>query len=140
MVYTWSFAAAKPSFRCKLSNTDTVFNNNITVLLNQSRPDEAYCKAHMTISVEECQRCYKTIVSEMGVIKVEPCKEFIFDRKYHQYTLVEEVCIFIMNNKTFQLIFLLVVNGMRSNYIPFNGTKYIFYRIYVWINRFWNLC
>lgn len=92
MVYTWSFAAGKPSFRCKLSDNDTVFDSYTPGLLNQSRPDEAYCKANMKISVKECQQCYVKTISSMGTTEVEPCKEFVFDRKYYQYTLVEEVC------------------------------------------------
>ncbi|CAF1313314.1 unnamed protein product [Rotaria sordida] len=90
MVYTWSFTAAKPSFRCKLFDNDTIFNNDIPSLINQSQPDETYCKTNMKISVGECQRCYRKVVSETGTTHIEPCKEFVFDRKYYQYTLVEE--------------------------------------------------
>jgi hypothetical protein len=93
MVYTWTFAAAKPSFRCKLSENDTIFNSDIPTLLNDSQPDEAYCKANMKISVKECQRCFIKTTSSIGRTQIEPCKEFVFDRKYHEYTLVEEVCI-----------------------------------------------
>jgi hypothetical protein len=93
MVYTWSFTAGQASFRCKLYDNDTNFNNDIRYLLNQSQPDELYCKTNMRISVKECQRCYKKTISTMGIIQVEPCKEFVFDRKYYQYTLVEEVCV-----------------------------------------------
>ncbi len=96
MVYTWSFAAGKPSFRCKLYDNDTIFNSNIPALFNESQPDEAYCKAHMKISVKECQRCYTKKISAMGTTQIESCKEFVFDRKYYEYTLVEEVCILSM--------------------------------------------
>ena len=98
MVYTWSFAAAKPSFRCKFSDDDTSFGTNMSLLFNDSRPDEAYCKANMKISVKECRRCYRKTILETGQVQVVPCKEFIFDRTYYQYTLVEEVCIFQMKN------------------------------------------
>lgn len=91
MVYTWSFTAAKPSFRCKMSSNDTDFNSDISVLFNQSQPDETYCKASMKISIKECQRCYRRTISETGITQIEACREFIFDRKYYQYTLVEEV-------------------------------------------------
>jgi hypothetical protein len=87
MVYTWTFAAATPSFRCKLSENDSMFNNNVSILFNRSQPDEVYCKANMKISVKECQRCYM----KTGIAQIEPCEDYIFDRKYHQYTLVEEV-------------------------------------------------
>jgi hypothetical protein len=114
MVYTWTFTAAKPSFRCKLFANDTIFNSNVSALLNQSQPDESYCQANMKISVKECQRCYKKTVSQMGIVEIEPCKEFVFDRKYYQYTLVEEVCIFLENKRQriFEFIFLLVVDGL----------------------------
>jgi hypothetical protein len=96
MVYTWSFAAATPSFRCKLNENDSVFNNHIPIYYNRSQPDEAYCKANMKISVKECQRCYMKTISKMGTTQIQPCEDYIFDRKYHQYTLVEEVEIFII--------------------------------------------
>jgi len=98
MVYTWSFTAGKPSFRCKLYDNDTIFNNKIPSLLNESQPDEAYCKANMKISVKECQRCYIKRNSSMGITQVEACKEFVFDRKHYDYTLVEEVCVFVYEN------------------------------------------
>jgi hypothetical protein len=101
MVYTWSFAAGKPSFRCKLYDNDTVFNHYNPVLFNQSEPDQAYCKANMKISVKECQRCYKKINSTIGITQIEACREFVFDRKYYQYTLVEEVCILFFKAKYF---------------------------------------
>lgn len=47
----------------------------------------------MKTSVSECQRCYIKRISPMGITQIEVCKEFVFDRKYYDYTLVEEVCI-----------------------------------------------
>ena len=96
MVYTWSFAAGKPSFRCKLSDNDTVFDRYNPILFNQSQLDTEYCKANMKISVKECQRCYKRINSTFGVTQIEACQDFVFDRTHYQYTLVEEVRIFIL--------------------------------------------
>ncbi len=78
MVYTWSFAAATPSFQCKL-------------FYNQSQPDEAYCRANMKISVKECQRCYMKTTSKTGMTEIRSCDDYSFDRTYHQYTLTEEV-------------------------------------------------
>ena len=65
MVYTWSFAAATPSFRCKL-NLKMILSliDHISIQYNRSQPDEAYCKANMKISVKECQRCYMKTKSE----------------------------------------------------------------------------
>jgi len=91
MVYTWSFAAATPSFRCKLYENDSVFNNNVSIFYNRSQPDEDYCKANLKISVKECQRCYMKTISKTGIAQIQSCEEYVFDRTYHQYTLVEEV-------------------------------------------------
>jgi hypothetical protein len=95
MVYTWSFAAATPSFRCKLYGNDSVFDRHLSLLSNQSQPDEAYCKANMKISVKECQRCYMKTISNRGIVQLQPCDDYVFDRKYHEYTLVEEVSVFL---------------------------------------------
>ncbi|CAF1451803.1 unnamed protein product, partial [Didymodactylos carnosus] len=91
VVYTWSFAAATPSFRCKLYENDNVYDTNVTVLFNRSQPDEAYCKTHMKISVKECQRCYMKTKSSRGTVEIEACENYVFDRTYHDYTLVEEL-------------------------------------------------
>jgi hypothetical protein len=104
MVYTWSFAAATPSFRCKLSENDFTFDRNVSIEYNRTQPDEAYCKANMKISVKECQRCYMRTISETGVAQTQPCDDYVFDRKYHKYTLVEEVCIFVIEIQKFQSI------------------------------------
>ncbi|CAF1160979.1 unnamed protein product [Adineta steineri] len=91
MVYTWSFAAATPSFRCKLYDNDADFNiRQSSLSYNQSQPDEAYCKANMKISVKECQRCYMKTISNTGMEKIQPCNNYVFDQKYYDYTLVEE--------------------------------------------------
>ena len=99
MVYTWSFAAATPSFRCKLYENDSIFDNHVSIVSNRSQPDEEYCKANMKISVKECQRCYMKTISKMRQAQIQSCEDYVFDRKYHQYTLVEEVCVFIMKYK-----------------------------------------
>jgi hypothetical protein len=111
MVYTWSFAAATPSFRCKLSENDTDFNNRLPILSNRNQPDEASCKSHMKISVKECQRCYMSTISQTGTTEMQPCQGYVFDRKYHQYTLVEEVCFFQITIQIFRIMFL-VVDGL----------------------------
>ena len=94
MVYTWSFAAATPSFRCKLSEQDASFNGRlISSLSNRTQPDEAFCKANVKVSVAECQRCYMKTASPAGSMELQPCEAYVFDRTYHQYTLVEEASI-----------------------------------------------
>ncbi|CAF1392284.1 unnamed protein product [Rotaria sp. Silwood1] len=131
MVYTWSFTAAKPSFRCKLADNDTIFNSDIPDLFNQSQPDETYCKANMKISVKECQRCYRKIISEIGTIQIEPCKEFVFDRKYYQDTLVEEwlmVCDRTIFRSIVQNIFFIVTElvGPKNKFLTAISAKYFF--------------
>lgn len=139
MVYTWSFAAGKPSFRCKFYDNDTVFDHYNPVLFNQSQPDTAYCKANMKISVKECQRCYQKTNSTLGITQIEACQEFVFDRKYYQYTLVEEVRISYFVKEIFNLFLLLVVNGLRSNSISFRCTKSFFCGLYGRIDLLRNL-
>ncbi|CAF0924379.1 unnamed protein product [Rotaria sp. Silwood1] len=63
MVYTWSFAAATPLFRCKLYENDTVYDNHVPLFYNRSQPDESYCKVNMKISIKECHRCYMKTIS-----------------------------------------------------------------------------
>ncbi len=112
MVYTWSFAAATPSFRCKLHENDNVYSTNVSILFNRSQPDETYCKTHMKISVQECQRCYMTAKSNMGTIDIEPCENYVFDRTYYDYTLVEEVCIVEVELSKIELFyFCLLISG-----------------------------
>jgi hypothetical protein len=102
MVYTWSFAAATPSFRCKLDGNDSAFDRNLSIQYDRSQPDEAYCKANMKVSVKECQRCYMKTISKTGIAQIQPCEDYVFDRKYHQYTLVEEVRVFVIELQKFQ--------------------------------------
>jgi hypothetical protein len=103
VVYTWSFTAATPSFRCKLNENDKIYSMNVSNIFNWSQPDEAYCKANMKISVKECQRCY------IKTTEIEACKSYVFDQTYYDYTLVEEVC----NDqiKVNSLIYFLLLSG-----------------------------
>ena len=140
MVYTWSFAAGKASFRCKLTDNDTEYDGFSPVLFNQSQPDERYCKTNVKISVKECQRCYIKTISSMNITEVEACKEFLFDRKYYQYTLVEEVRSQIFEENHFSFILFLVEYGLRSNCISFSSTKYLLYWLYGWIDLFRDRC
>ncbi|CAF4494830.1 unnamed protein product [Rotaria socialis] len=77
MVYTWSFTAAKPTFRCRLSENDIEFNSNSSFLFNQSQPDETYCTANMKISVKECQRCYRKTISDRGTAQIQALTELV---------------------------------------------------------------
>jgi len=97
MVYTWTFTAATPSFRCRLS-----VDNTSNELLYRYTPSESQCREYKKqISIRECQRCYQSTNKSNyynendGPLKA--CTSFIFDRTYYQSTLVEEVCFFIKN-------------------------------------------
>ncbi|CAF0776156.1 unnamed protein product [Adineta steineri] len=135
MVYTWSFAAAIPSFRCALSENDTVFNRNISIQYDRSQPDEDYCKANMKISVKECQRCYMKTISQTGIVQLQPCEGYVFDRKYHQYTLVEEwlmVCDRTIFRSAVQNLFFvgymvgsIFFGIMADNYLVYTISRFI---------------
>ena len=77
LVYTWSFTAATPSFRCR-TPLDA---------LHQYVPSASQCSAYQKqISVAECQRCFQISNATM-----QACTSFVFDRTHYQSTLVEEV-------------------------------------------------
>lgn len=93
MVYSWSFSAATPSFRCRtpLENSSRLLiPENI---LRQFQPSESQCRQYQKqISLSECQRCFQ--VDPRNLTHEEPltpCKSFVFDRTFYQSTLVEEV-------------------------------------------------
>ena len=95
MVYTWTFTAAIPSFRCRTS----IDGNDMS---NRSLPSQSQCREYKKqISVRECQRCYQIrsdtddFNDKDGPLKA--CTDFVFDRTYYQSTLVEEVCLQSMN-------------------------------------------
>ncbi len=91
MVYSWSFTAATPSFRCR-PPVDGLPSVAVTDdILRRYMPSESQCREYQSrISIRECQRCfYQTNQSEDG--KMQACTNFIFDRTYYQSTLVEEV-------------------------------------------------
>ena len=135
MVYTWSFAAATPSFRCKLSDNDVTYSGQLLTSYNRSQPDETYCKAHMKISVKECQRCYMKTTSNDGSAQIQPCNDYVFDRKYHQYTLVEEVCI-MLNLKNYSSKIVISYSGQWSVIGLFFVQQYrIYSSLVTWLDR-----
>lgn len=94
MVYTWTFTAATPSFRCRTSIDDDISGNEISY---RYIPNESQCREYKKqISISECQRCYhirnKTSELDGNEGPLKACKSFVFDRTYYQSTLVEEVC------------------------------------------------
>jgi len=97
MVYTWSFTAAIPDFRCQqpLESLDT-YNDKSNELFNKTyRPTEDECTFYQkTISFKECQRCYrKSNLSNNSsrINQLQTCDNYVFDRSIYKNTLVEEV-------------------------------------------------
>ncbi|CAF3321048.1 unnamed protein product [Rotaria sp. Silwood2] len=112
MVYTWSFTAATPSFRCQTSIDDISEILPTDEILQRYKPSEFQCRQHQSqISLAECQRCYQlTNESDYNDTHMKPCTQFIFDRTYYQSTLVEEwhmVCNRVSLKSFVQMIFFL---------------------------------
>ncbi|CAF1061135.1 unnamed protein product [Adineta ricciae] len=113
MVYTWTFTAATPSFRCQLSSEDDPNNDFTQHVLARHVPSETQCREYKsTISVQECQRCYlstnKSYHDESNGNTLKACTSFSFDRTYYESTLVEEwsmVCDRVSWKSLSQMIF-----------------------------------
>jgi hypothetical protein len=89
MVYTYSFTAATPTFRCqnpsRLLNDD--FSRISTDLFNEEyQPTKEQCLSK-SISLKECQRCFIRSINN----SLESCESYIYDKKYYKQTLIEEV-------------------------------------------------
>lgn len=93
MVYTWSFTAATPDFRCHhpTNREDTYSNKSNELFTKIYRPTTDECKHYKKmISVKECQRCYRKSNSSK-INQIQTCDNYVFDRSIYQTTLVEEV-------------------------------------------------
>ncbi|CAF1508717.1 unnamed protein product, partial [Rotaria sordida] len=92
MVYTWSFTAATPSFRCRTPMDDISEVSITDKILQNYKPSESQCDQYQKqISLSECQRCFQlTNETYYKDTHMKPCTNFIFDRTYYQSTLVEE--------------------------------------------------
>jgi len=96
MVYTWSFTAATPDFRCHHpSEIDDTYSNTSNELFNKLyQPTTTECTLHQKlISVKECQRCYRKSEPSNNSINshLQTCDNYVFDRSIYKKTLVEEV-------------------------------------------------
>ena len=115
MVYTWTFTAATPDFRCHhpLELLDT-YNDTSNELFNELyRPTTNECRHHKKfLSLKECQRCYRKIQSSnnTAISKLQQCDKYVFDHRIYISTLVQEVQLFWSILLIIQLI--LVDNGM----------------------------
>ena len=92
MVYSWSFTAATPSFRCQIPEDNSPGFSITDNILKRYIPSESQCREYQNhISVRECQRCFQIIDTTSGTMGA--CKNFVFNRTYYESTLVEEVNI-----------------------------------------------
>ena len=91
MVYTWSFTAATPAFRCRFPTENSTAKFEISPeFLRSYQPTVDQCKTYQNqISTKECQRCFQTTSSVDEPL--QPCTKFVFQRSPYQSTLVEEV-------------------------------------------------
>ncbi|CAF4584025.1 unnamed protein product [Rotaria sp. Silwood1] len=110
MVYTWSFTAATPSFRCRTAMDDISGISITDEILQHYKPNESQCRQYQNkISLTECQRCFQlTNETDYDDTHMKPCTNFIFDRTYYQSTLVEEwymVCNRVSLKSFVQIVF-----------------------------------
>ncbi len=98
MVYTWSFTAATPDFRCRNpSKTEDTYDDKSNELFNKFyQPTKDDCIDHQKlISIKECQRCYHKSkpANNSKTSSLETCDDYVFDQSIFQKTLVEEVSL-----------------------------------------------
>ena len=101
MVYTWSFTAATPDFRCR---NPSIIADVYSELSNDAfnkmyRPTKVECQRHhQFLSLNECQRCHRKSISgdNLTIDNLQPCDDYVFDTSVYRRTLVEEVRIFII--------------------------------------------
>jgi OCT family organic cation transporter-like MFS transporter 4/5 len=104
MVYTYTFTAAVPNFRCR--NPEMISNDSYNVQNNNVfnvtyKPSEAQCNINQKhLSLKECQRCY--IQSNQNGLndKLEKCNQYVFEKVHYEKTLVEEVKLHSKNFST----------------------------------------
>ena len=61
LVYTWTFTAATPSFRCRISVDDMSELINPNEHLYRYIPTESQCREYKKkLSIRDCQRCYQS--------------------------------------------------------------------------------
>lgn len=104
MVYTYTFSAAIPNFRCEnptLRSIDLYTEKNNDIYKQHYEPTKDQCKYQQkTISIKECQRCFMRTPeinsTDSRNSSLKPCGAYVYDRQYYQKTLVEEV-IYILS-------------------------------------------
>lgn len=153
MVYTYSFTAAKPKFRCENPqfNGSDQFNEYFNrIFANDYLPDAALCSSSQgRISIEECQRCFRRksslTNSNRSTDLIEECETFVYDRTFYLDTLTEKVkwtreTMSEIEISFFRWCWIQVEYGLPSCDLPINDPNHILPWLHVWINRFWNSC
>ena len=98
MVYTYTFSAATPSFRCRNPSTasiDEFTKPDNEVFKRDYQPTKEQCSStQKAISLKECQRCFMRMVSNGSSSvnsSLRACDSYVYDRQYYRKSLVEEV-------------------------------------------------
>lgn len=98
MVYTYTFTAATPNFRCQnpeLTSDDNYNVDSNNIFNSRYKPTKEQCKSEIKhLSLKECQRCYYTqskLPFHQNSSQLEKCNKYIFERVNYEKTLVEEV-------------------------------------------------
>lgn len=94
MVYTYTFTAATPKFRCinpdaiNLDNYNETFNKNFNL---KYQPTKEQCDIEQKhLSLKECQRCNIQIING-NKSSLTKCDQYVYERVDYTKTLVEEV-------------------------------------------------
>lgn len=99
MVYTYTFSAATPNFRCRnpmIPFMDAYGKEENDLYKQYYQPTTDQCRSHQkTISVKECQRCFIRIHefnrSDAANSTLKACNAYVYDHQYYHKSLVEEV-------------------------------------------------
>ena len=93
MVFTYTFSAGKPDFRCAIPteiDTDQYSASSNQIFDSMYKPTREQCRLeHKNLELSECQRCY--VRSADANQSLEKCHGYVYDRRYYKTTLVEEV-------------------------------------------------
>jgi len=95
MVYTYTFTAAVPDFRC--INPNAINTDEYSPILNakfskEFQPTKEQCTAeYKHLSTKECQRCFIRSKNSSQKSQLEKCHGYVFNKTYYTKTLVEEV-------------------------------------------------
>ena len=99
MVYTYSFTAATPNFRCENPSRsfDDYFNSTLNDIYSQTyRPSRDDCSINKKgLSLKECQRCF---IKNFNSSSLQNCPNYIYEKKYYHQTLTEEVDYFLYSS------------------------------------------